>query len=154
MSLTISAAFALALGLAACGSSSSSGSNTTTTTAAAETTTSTTVAGGSSATTSATCANLSALKDSVASLASADTIKNGAAGFQAALDKVKQNADALKSSVSAANQADVQSLEDSLTSLQTAISNVSSSGVGGIVSAAKDVATSAATLISKLQAGC
>jgi hypothetical protein len=87
-------------------------------------------------------------------LVSADTIKGGVSGFQAALDKVKQNADALKSSVSADNQADVQALEDSLSKLQTAITNVGSSGVAGVVTAAKDAFTSASSLISKLQAGC
>jgi hypothetical protein len=87
-------------------------------------------------------------------LVSADTIKGGVSGFQAALDKVKQNADALKSSVSADNQADVQALEDSLSKLQTAITNVGSAGVAGVVTAAKDAFTSASALIAKLQAGC
>jgi hypothetical protein len=132
----------LALCVGACGSSSKSSPPVAT---AATTTTSPTSSAGGNA---ALCSAREQLKSSVQDLTNIDVVKNGTAGIQSALEKVKTNLEAVKSAAGDALQPQVKAFQDSLQTLQTAITN--GSGVTAIASAAKDVITTGSALLTSL----
>jgi hypothetical protein len=137
----------LALCAGACGSSSksSSSSSASTTTVASTSSGPTTSSTGGNA---ALCSAREQLKTSIQDLTNIDILKNGTSGIQAALTKVKTNLEAVKSAASAQMQPQVKAFEDSLQSLQTAVTN--GSGVTAIVSAAQDAATTGSALLTAL----
>jgi hypothetical protein len=143
------AALGLSLALAACGSDNSSSSATTVAVSVITTTTTapgaSTSAGGSNA---ALCSARSALTTSLQDLASVDVIKNGTSALQAPIDAIKKNLADVKAAAGADLQPDVKAFEDSLTQLQTAVSN---GGAAGIATAATAVAKNGATLLASLQ---
>jgi hypothetical protein len=154
---------ALAL-VAACGSDNSSSSSTsavivaTTTTSVATSTTSSSSAGASTTVLSSSagtaspqlCTARDNLRTSIQDLTSADVLKNGTSGLQDAVNKVKDNLQAVKTNASADLQPQVKAFEDSLTALGNAISNVSSGGVGSVVTAASTAAQDGQTLLTAL----
>ena len=140
----------LSLAIAACGSDNSSSSSTTVAVSVVTTTTSATSGASTSvgASNAALCSARNALTTSLQDLASADVIKNGASSLQAPIDSIKKNLADVKAAAGADLQPDVKAFEDSLTQLQTAVSN---GGVAGIATAATAVAKSGATLLASLQ---
>ena len=142
------AVLGLVLVAGACGSSSSSSSKPTTTVAP----TTTTTAGPQTSASAALCSARDALQKSVQDLTNVDVVKNGTSSLQTALDNVKTNLEAVKSAASSDLQPQVKALQDSLSQLQTAVSNVGSGGgLAAIVTAAQDVARNGSTLFSSLQ---
>jgi hypothetical protein len=152
--------------VAACGSdnSTSSSSSTTvvsTTTSGVSTTTgpttsnatgpSTTVSSSASTASAQLCAARDDLRTSIQSLTSPDVLKNGTAGLQDTVTKVKNDLQTVKSSASADLQPQVQAFETSLTALGNAISNVSSGGIGAVVSAASSAYQSGQALLTALE---
>jgi hypothetical protein len=146
--------FALVLVPMACGSDNSSAPATSAAPISGATSTSiasSSVASGSASTANAQlCADRDALKSSIQDLASVNIIRNGTTGLQTALDKVRANLQALKKSASADLQPDVTALEDAVTKLQSALNDVGANGIGGVVTAAKDVGQAGTTLLASL----
>src|SRR6478735_354830 len=122
---------AVALVAVGCGSDNSSSSSTTATTA----TTGTTAAGGSDA---QLCAARDSLKSSVQALATSITgiTSTGTAGVQTALDKVKTDLASVKQQAKADLAPQVTATESALTTLQNAVTNAGSNGIGAVVTAA------------------
>jgi hypothetical protein len=139
---TAMSATALVFVLGACGGDNSSSSVVTTVTTSA---TSTTASGNA-----ALCAARDSLKSSIDDVRSVDVIKNGTSALQAALTKVKDNLQAVKAAAGADLQPQVTALQDAVTELGTAITNVASVGVAGVVTATRDVATAGSTLLTSL----
>jgi hypothetical protein len=139
----------LSLAIAACGSDNSSSSSTTVAVSAVTTASATSGASTSAgASNAALCSARDALTTSLQDLASVDVIKNGTSSLQAPIDSIKKNLADVKSAAGAELQPDVKAFEDSLTQLQTAVSN---GGAAGIATAATAVAKSGATLLASLQ---
>jgi len=109
----------LCLAAAACGGSgdepSTAAPATTATTAGATTTT---------AAASQACADAAALKASVAELDQLDPPDAGKAGIQAALEKVRTNLAALRSSAASQWGAEVDELDSAVNALQTTVSGI------------------------------
>jgi hypothetical protein len=148
------AVLGLALVLTACGSDNSSSSVVTTTvtttaTSSASTAASTSAPSGASGS-AALCSARDSLKTSIQDLASVDVVKNGTSGLQDAVTKVKNNLQAVRSAAGADLQPQVTAAQSSLDQLSTALSNASSVGVAGVVTAAKNAATAGTTLLSSL----
>jgi hypothetical protein len=110
---------------AACGSSgySTSGAAPATTTASA-TTASATTASASTAGASQACADADALKASMAGLDQLDPAKVGKAGIQAALDKVRTNLAALKTSAKSQWSSQITELDAALQALKATITGI------------------------------
>jgi hypothetical protein len=135
--------------LGACSSSakSSSGASSTTTTPEASTTTGTA--------SSAICQSVSDFRSSLSALTEASTYTGGKSSAQAALDNVKTSLNNVQSAVSSGDKPKVEALRSSITDLQHAIDNMNGLGdVGDVVSAGKNVATSAQDVLDALKAGC
>jgi len=105
---------------AACGSSgySTSGAAPATTTASA------TTASASTAVASQACADADALKASMAGLDQLDPAKVGKAGIQAALDKVRTNLAALKTSAKSQWSSQITELDAALQALKATITGI------------------------------
>jgi hypothetical protein len=150
---------ALAL-VVACGSDNSSSSSTvvSTTTSVAPATSVTTTSAGTSTTVSSSrgtaspqlCTARDNLKTSIQNLATVDVLKNGTSGVQDAVNKVKDNLQTLKANASSDLQPQIQAFQDSLTALGNAVSNVSSGGVGSVVTAASKAAQDGQALVTSL----
>jgi hypothetical protein len=104
---------------AACGGS---GDNTS---GAAPTTTTTTAASGTTAAASQACADAAALKASMAELDQLDPPSAGKAGIQAALDKVRTNLAALKTSANSQWGSQITELDGAVEALKTTIAGIS-----------------------------
>jgi hypothetical protein len=105
---------------AACG-----GSGDDTSGAAPTTTTTTTAASGTTAAASQACADAAALKASVAELDQLDPPEAGKAGIQAALDKVRTNLAALKTSANSQWSSQITELDGAVQALKTTIAGIS-----------------------------
>jgi hypothetical protein len=103
---------------AACGGS---GDNTS---GAAPATTTTTAASGTTAAASQACADAAALKASMAELDQLDPPSAGKAGIQAALDKVRTNLAALKTSANSQWGSQITELDGAVEALKTTIDGV------------------------------
>jgi hypothetical protein len=131
----------------ACGSDNSSSSST----VASTTTTASTSSSASSGTASPQlCSARDNLRTSIQDLTNVDVVKNGTSGLQDALNKVKDNLQTVKSNASSELQPQIQAFEDSLTALGNAVSNVSSGGVGSVITAASSAAQSGQALVTSL----
>jgi hypothetical protein len=105
---------------AACG-----GSGDNTSGAAPTTTTTTTAASGTTAAASQACADAAALKASMAELDQLDPPSAGKAGIQAALDKVRTNLAALKTSANSQWGSQITELDGAVEALKTTIAGIS-----------------------------
>ena len=103
---------------AACGGSGDD------TSGAAPATTTTTAASGTTAAASQACADAAALKASVAELDQLDPPAAGKAGIQAALDKVRTNLAALKTSGKSQWGSQITELDGALAALKTTIDGI------------------------------
>jgi len=74
----------------------------------------------------------------------------GTAGVQTALDKVKTDLASVKQQAKADLAPQVTATESALTTLQNAVTNVGSNGIGAVVTAATAFATSVSTLGTSL----
>jgi hypothetical protein len=147
LAAAVAGALVLASSLGACGSDNSSSSVVTTVTTSAATTSASGPSGTASA---ALCKARDDLRSSVQELASVDVVKNGTSSLQAALTKVKNNLQAVKDAAGSDLQPQVNALQSAVDQLSTAVANVSSVGVAGVLTAARDVGTAGATLLSSL----
>jgi hypothetical protein len=136
--------------LVACGDDSSSSSSSAATTGASAQVTAT---GGTASPTGSEqlCADYDAFKSSIEDLKNVDIVKSGTSGLQAAVDKVKTNLQALRTSAAGEAKDQIQAVEDSLEELETAISNVGSGGEAAVVTAAAKVVSSGSALVQSLQ---
>jgi hypothetical protein len=146
----------LLVSLAACGSSSSSSSTSEASPATAATTATpatTAAASGSTPDTASpeVCAAREELRSSITDLKDVDIVANGTSSLQAAITKVKDNLTTLKSTAGDELQPEVTALQDALTDLQSALDDVSSGGVAAVVTAARNVASTGATLLTDLE---
>ncbi len=127
--------------LVACGDDTSSTSSSAATTGASAQATETGTASPTGGTASPTgseqlCADYDAFKSSIEDLKNVDVVKSGTSGLQAAVDKVKTDLQALRTSAAGEAEDQIKAVEDSLNDLETAISNVSSGGEAAVVTAA------------------
>ena len=135
---------------AACGGS---GDNTS---GAAPTTT--TAASGTTAAASQACADAAALKASVAELDQLDPPSAGKAGIQAALDKVRTNLAALKTSANSQWGSQLTELDGAVAALKTTIAGISGDSVASalptIVSDLKRIDTAWTALQQQIDQDC
>jgi hypothetical protein len=135
--------------LGACGSSSSSSSRPTTPTSATSTTASSTTA--NIASNAQLCSAREALKTSIQDLTNVDVVKNGTSAVDAALTKVRDNLQAVKSSAHGQLSPQVDALQNAVDQLGKSISNLSSGGsISGVVTAAKNVGQAGSNLSDAL----
>jgi uncharacterized phage infection (PIP) family protein YhgE len=97
------------------------------------------------------CVDVQQLKSSVSDLKNVDVVKNGADDLRAALDKVEQNAQALRTDSGAALRPAVDQLSTALSALESAIRNVVSQGTAQVKTAAQDAADAARNLENQAQ---
>jgi hypothetical protein len=109
----------ICLAAAACGGSGDD------TSGAAPATTTTTAASGTTAAASQACANAAALKASMAELDDLDPPEAGKAGIQAALDKVRTNLAALKTSAKSQWSSQITELDSAVEAVKTTIAGIS-----------------------------
>jgi hypothetical protein len=137
---------------AACG-----GSGDDTSGAAPATTTTTTAASGTTAASQA-CADAAALKASVAELDQVDPPTAGKAGIQAALDKVRTNLAALKTSANSQWGSQITELDGAVEALKTTIAGISGdslvSDLPTIVSDLKRIDTAWTALQQQIDQAC
>jgi len=136
---------------AACGGS---GDNT----SGAAPTTTTTAASGTTAAASQACADAAALKASVAELDQLDPPAAGKAGIQAALDKVRTNLAALKTSGKSQWGSQITELDGALAALKTTIDGINGdslvSALPTIVSDLKRIDTAWTALQQQIDQDC
>jgi hypothetical protein len=89
------------------------------------------------------CVDLQALKTSVSDLKNVDVVKNGTDDLRAALDKVEENAQALRTDSAGSLRSAIDQLRSALTNLESAIRNVLSQGTEQVKTAAQDAADAA-----------
>jgi hypothetical protein len=138
----VAGAVALVPAVAACGSDNSSSSVVTTVTTSATTAT--------IASNAALCTARDNLKGSIQELTGVDVIKNGTSSLQAALTKVEDNLQAVKDAAGPDLQPQVTAVQNAVNELSTAVANVSSVGVAGVVTAARGVGSAGTTLLTSL----
>ena len=135
---------------AACGGS---GDNTS---GAAPTTT--TAASGTTAAASQACADAAALKASMAELDQLDPPSAGKAGIQAALDKVRTNLAALKTSANSQWGSQITELDGAVEALKTTIAGISgdslASALPTVVSDLQRIDTAWTTLQQQIDQDC
>ena len=145
---TLAVTLLTAVVLAGCSSSSKSGSSATTTTTTA-------TSGTGTSASSPVCTSLDTLKSSITDLTSPATLAGGKTSIQAALDTVKKNLTALKSTVSSGDKPKVDAVTSSITDLQKAVDNLNGvSGLSDVATAGSTVAQSVQALVTALKAGC
>ena len=137
----LAVALVLAASLGACGSSSgSSGSS------------------GSSSGKAAVCAARTDLKQSMQALADPALLTGGKSGIQSAVDKVKQDLDALESAAKSNYKPQVQAVKSSLDKVQTAAGDLGngnlSDNLQALGNAISDLGSSVGTLASSLTTKC
>ena len=137
---------------AACGGSGDD------TTSGAASTTAATTASATTAAASQACADAAALKASVAELDQLDPPQAGKAGIQAALDKVRANLAALKTSAKGQWSSQITELDGAVEALKTTIAGVDGdsllSAVPTIVSDLKRIDTAWTALQQQIDRDC
>lgn len=146
--------------LASCGSDDDAASIATApatgATSAVETTAS---AAGSTASESSTavsgdvCADREALRSSVADLTDVDLVAEGTNGVEPAVEAVKEDLAALRSSAESELEPEVQAVEDAVDELETAVADLGSGGAAEAATAVSDLAEAASTLLDELDQG-
>jgi long-subunit fatty acid transport protein len=118
----------------------------------------TTTASGTTAAASQACADAATLKASVAELDQLDPSEAGRAGIQAALDKVRTNLAALKTSARSQWSSQITELDGAVEALKTTIAGVDGdsllSAVPAIVSDLKRIDTAWAALQQQIDQDC
>jgi long-subunit fatty acid transport protein len=118
----------------------------------------TTTASGTTAAASQACADAATLKASVAELDQLDPSEAGRAGIQAALDKVRTNLAALKTSARSQWSSQITKLDGAVEALKTTIAGVDGdsllSAVPAIVSDLKRIDTAWAALQQQIDQDC
>jgi hypothetical protein len=118
----------------------------------------TTTASGTTAAASQACADAATLKASVAELDQLDPPAAGKAGIQAALDKVRTNLAALKTSARSQWSSQITELDAAVEALRTTIAGVDGdsllSAVPAIVSDLKRIDTAWTTLQQQIDQEC
>jgi long-subunit fatty acid transport protein len=118
----------------------------------------TTTASGTTAAASQACADAATLKASVAELDQLDPSEAGKAGIQAALDKVRTNLAALKTSARSQWSSQITELDGAVEALKTTIAGVDGdsllSAVPAIVSDLKRIDTAWAALQQQIDQDC
>jgi hypothetical protein len=109
--------------------------------------------GGSAAPSGDVCADREALRTSVDALTNLDVVAEGTNGLTAAVNDVKDDLAAVRSSAGADLQPQVQAVQDAVDELETAVADLDSGGAAAAVTAVADLATSARTLLDSLEAG-
>jgi hypothetical protein len=142
---------------AACGSSDDNTSGAAPASTAATATTALTASTDASPATPA-CADAAALKASMADLDQIDPAKDGKAGIQAALDKVRTNLQALKTSAKSEWSSQITALDSALEGLKTTITGINGdnvlSAVPAIVDDLKQIDASWTTLEQQIEQDC
>ena len=132
-----------AIAVAGCSSSSSPSATSETTVASAK---------------QAVCTARTDLKASVTALANPALLTGGKAGIQAALDSVKSNLDAVASSAKSDYKPRVDAVKSAVNDLQAALGNLgqgsATSNLQAVGTAIANIGTTAAALVSMLQAEC
>jgi Zn-dependent oligopeptidase len=104
------------------------------------------------------CADAAALKASMAELDQIDPAKDGKAGIQAALDKVRTNLQALKTSAKSEWSSQITALDSALEGLKTTITGINGdnvlSAVPAIVDDLKQIDASWTTLEQQIEQDC
>ena len=122
------------LALAACGGSGDDSDS------GAQATTTTTIAAATTAAASPACADAAALKASVAELDQLDPPEAGKAGYQAALQKVRDSLTALKASAGTEWGPQVTELDGAIEGFQTTVSGVDGDSLlGSLPTIVKDL---------------
>jgi hypothetical protein len=97
------------------------------------------------------CSARGALKQSIQDLGNFDVIQNGTSGLDAAVNKVRDNLDAVKSASHGQLQPQVTALQNALDQLGKSISNLSSGGsITDVVNAARSVGQAGSNLADAL----
>jgi hypothetical protein len=97
------------------------------------------------------CADIDALKASVTDLKNVDVVANGTNDLENAVNKIKDNAEALRADSASALGTAVDQLGDALTALRTSIENVVSQGTAPVKTAAQNARQSARDLQNQAQ---
>jgi hypothetical protein len=120
--------------------------------------TTTTTAGATTAAASQACADAAALKASMAELDQLDPAKDGKAGIQTALDKVRTNLAALKTSAKSQWSTEVAELDGALEGLKATIGGINGdnvlSALPTIVSDLQRIDAAWPALRQKIDQGC
>jgi hypothetical protein len=99
------------------------------------------------------CADREALRSSVGALEEVDLVAEGTNGVTAAVDAVKDDLAALRGSVGADLQPQVQAVQDSVDALETAAADLGEGGAPAAAAAVTSLSTAAGTLLDSLEAG-
>ena len=99
------------------------------------------------------CADRESLRASVASLEDVDLVAEGTNGVTAAVDAVKDDLTALRGSVSADLQPQVQAVQDAVDALDTAAADLGEGGAAAAAAAVTSLSAAAGTLLDSLEAG-
>jgi len=106
-------------------------------------------------TSSPVCQSVNNLRSSLSALTNTSTYTGGKSSVQTALNNVKTSLDNVKSTLSSGDKPKVDALQSSITDFQRAIDNMDGlSGINDVISAGKNVATSAQGVLDALKAGC
>jgi hypothetical protein len=120
--------------------------------------TTTTAASGTTAAASQACADAAALKASMAELDQLDPPSAGKAGIQAALDKVRANLAALKTSANSQWGSQITELDGAVEALKTTIAGISgdnlASALPTVVSDLQRIDTAWTTLQQQIDQDC
>jgi archaellin len=104
------------------------------------------------------CVARANLKKSVTALADPSLLTSGKSGIQSALDTVKTDLDAVATSAGDVYKPDADAVRSAVDDLQTAVSNLgdgsATQNLQAVGTAITKVGSTAATLISSLQAAC
>ena len=99
------------------------------------------------------CADREALRSSVADLTDVDLVAEGTNGVEPAVEAVKEDLAALRSSAESELEPEVQAVEDAVDELETAVADLGSGGAAEAATAVSDLAEAASTLLDELDQG-
>jgi hypothetical protein len=97
------------------------------------------------------CADIDTLQASVTDLKNVNVAKNGTSGLQDALNKVTENAEALRADSESALRPTVDQFRSALTAVRTSIENVVSGGTEPVHAAVQNAQQSARDLQNQVQ---
>jgi hypothetical protein len=138
---------------ASCADDDDSSTATTAATATAASTAASTSTGGSAAPSDDVCADREALRSSVAALNDVNLRAEGTNGVTAAINAVKDDLAALRTSAGDKLRLQVQAVQDAIDQLETAVGNLGSGGGAEAATAVSNLVSAAGTLLDSPQAG-
>jgi len=98
------------------------------------------------------CDDRDALRTSVDKLKNVNVVEDGTSALNSAVSEVGQAVDALAKSGKSEIQPQVDAVKSSLSKLESAIGDASSSGLAPVATAAGEVATAAGKLVTEVEA--